>query len=333
MTARPDFELERMLHRQGFAAVAGLDEVGRGCLAGPVAAGAVVLPRRPSFDVVSIVRDSKQLSRSTLESAYEAVAADAVTRAVGWASPAEIDRVGIAAAVRIAMRRALSELDPLADHLLIDAIGLPSTNLPQRSIIRGDSKSLSIAAAAIVAKVERDRFMVSLAERHPDYGFEAHKGYATERHRSALERFGPCPVHRMSFAPVLAQSHRVEPLLPSVSGAWAETFAAVALENRGMTLLTRNYRTRYGEIDLIMADGNELVFIEVRARQSQAYGSPAETVSAGKAHRIVAACEEYLQGSDTAWADWRIDVAAVLLDRWNRPMSVEFIESAVEDVE
>ena len=326
----PDFEFETDIHGQGYEHVAGLDEVGRGCLAGPAAAGAVILPRNPSQEVFALARDSKQLSAAQREEAYEAITRSALSYAVGWSTPAEIDRIGIAAGVRRAMRRALEKLNPPATYLLIDAIPLPSSGLPQKSIIRGDSKSLSIAASSIVAKVERDRYMVSLAKRYQSYGFEAHKGYGTRRHLEALAELGPCHAHRMSFAPVKREVHRIQPQSPGAIGRWAESFVAAVLEDRGMKIVGRNFRTRLGEVDLIAADRGTLCFVEVRARRSSAFGVPSETVTASKARRIIAASQEYLQQDGARWQDWRIDVAAVELDQWSRPTSVELIESAVE---
>ncbi len=325
----PDFEFETELHRQGYGYVAGLDEVGRGCLAGPAAAGAVILPQKPSREVFALARDSKQLSAAQREEAYEAIKGSALSYAVGWVTPAEIDQIGIAAGVRRAMRRALAKLNLPATYLLIDAFPLPSSGLPQKSIIRGDSKSLSIASASIVAKVERDRYMASLAKRYQSYGFEAHKGYGTRRHLDSIAELGPCHAHRMSFAPVKREMHRIQPQSPSAIGRWAESFVAAALEERGMRIVGRNFRTRFGEVDLIAADGGTLCFVEVRARRSSAFGAASETVTASKARRVIAASQEYLQ-QNARWRDWRIDVAAVELDQWSRPASVEFIESAVE---
>ncbi len=326
----PDFEFETELHRQGYVRVAGLDEVGRGCLAGPAAAGAVILPANPSQEVFALARDSKQLSAAQREEAYEAITRSALSYAVGWVTPAEIDQIGIAAGVRRAMRRALAKLNPPATYLLIDAFPLPSSGLPQKSIIRGDSKSLSIASASIVAKVERDRYMVSLAKRYQSYGFEAHKGYGTRRHLDSIAELGPCHAHRMSFAPVKQEAHRIQPQSPGAIGRWAESFVATALEERGMKIVGRNFRTRFGEVDLIAADGGTLCFIEVRARKSSGFGAASETVTASKARRVIAASQEYLQ-QNARWRNWRIDVAAVELDQWSRPASVEFIESAVEE--
>ena len=329
--AAPRFEMERRLQRRGYAHPAGLDEVGRGCVAGPVAAGAVILDPKPSARIFGLVRDSKQLRASGLRAARDVIEREAAAFAVGWASAAEIDRVGISGAVRLAMRRAVGKLDPKPDHLLIDAVPLPSSNLPQISIVRGDSESLSIAAASIVAKVERDALMAELAKTYPEYGFDSHKGYATKRHVSAIRRLGPCIEHRMTFRPVSGDGRA--PARPSASevGRRAEEFAGLSLEERGARVVERNFRTRFGEVDLVAVSGDTLVFVEVRARRSTAFGTQAETVSRSKSRRLIAACEEFVQQTDIGWSDWRIDVAAVDLDGWGRPAAVELIESAVEE--
>ncbi|MCE2456640.1 MAG: ribonuclease HII [Dehalococcoidia bacterium] len=327
----PDVEFEAQFHRQGYRHVAGLDEVGRGCLAGPVTAGAVILPLNPHPSLTDVVRNSKQLSARQREDAYEVIVESALAHSTGWTSPAEIDRIGIVPSTRLAMRRALSRLSPSADSLLIDALSLHSINLPQKSIIRGDSKSLSIAAASIVAKVERDTLMGRISEDYPDFGFESHKGYGTQRHLDAIRQFGPCAEHRMSFRP-LNQAPQMGPALGTTQvGRAAESFAAEALEDRGMTVITRNFRTRFGEVDLVAMSGETLVFVEVRARRSRAFVTPAETVIGEKSRRLIVACQQFLQDTEVPWSDWRIDVASVELDQWERPASVEFIESAIEE--
>ena len=326
----PDFELESRIHRAGYVAVAGLDEVGRGTLAGPVAAGAVILPKKPRRKLFNLVRDSKQMSAPQREEAYTLIIRSAQSCAVGWADASEIDRYGIVPSVRLAMRRALGRLAEPPEYLLIDALALPSTNLPQTSIVRGDSKSLSIAAASVIAKVERDRFMIDLAESYPGYGFESHKGYATQQHLEAIKELGQSPMHRMTFRPVAYAKDRLKRVHPSVAGEWAESFVVRDLIDRGMEILSRNYRTRFGEVDIVARDGTTLTIIEVRARRSTSFGSPAETISRAKARRITAACHEYLQRHKLTDADWRIDVAEVQLDRWSRPVSLEMIESAIE---
>lgn len=327
----PDCEFERQFHRQGLALVAGLDEVGRGCLAGPVAAGAVILPQSPAPQMFEVVRDSKRLSAKQRSKAYEIITRSAVSHAVDWVAPAEIDDIGIVPATRLAMRRALSKLNPAPDALLIDALTLPSAHLPQKAIIRGDGKSLSIAAASIVAKVERDRLMAELAQEYEDYGFERHKGYGTVRHLDAIRWLGPTPIHRMSFRPMRDMGRGVERPTTGEIGQDAESFAALALERRGMRIVARNFRSRYGEVDLVALSGRTLVFVEVRARRSTAFATQAETVNRAKSRRLVATCQQFLQDTMLPWRDWRIDVAEVRLDRWRRPYHVSFIESAVEE--
>ena len=327
----PDTDFEDQFQCQGYSRVAGLDEVGRGCLAGPVAAGAVILPPCPPSELRAVARDSKQLSPRQRETAYAVIVKSALSYSVGWAAAAEIDRNGIVPSVRFAMRRALSKLRPAADSLLIDALSLQEVNLPQKSIIRGDSKSLSIAAASIVAKVERDSLMSNLAEEYSGYGFESHKGYGTERHMAAIRRLGPCPEHRMSFSPLNREPRRSPQVSRTEIGKWAESFVALAVEDLGMRVVDRNYSTRFGEVDLIATAGDTLVFIEVRARRSKAFATPAETVSGRKSQRLVAASHRYLQTTDIPWENWRIDVASVELDVWGRPSAVEFIESAIEE--
>lgn len=328
----PDFEIERRLARAGYSRPAGLDEVGRGCLAGPVAAGAAILADAPSDEMRAVVRDSKALSANGLRAAREVISREARAVAVGWASAAEIDRIGIGAAVRLAMSRAVAKLHPRPDHLIIDAVRLPSAGLPQVALPRADSKSLSVAAASIVAKVERDRLMARMAESLPDYGFESHKGYGTRRHLEAIRRSGPSAEHRMTFKPMSESGRSPARLSSAESGAWAERFAAEALAERGMRVIGRNFRTRYGEVDIVAADGDSLAFVEVRARRARTgFGAPAETITAAKSARLIAAAQEYVQNAGGERTNWRIDLAAVELDRWGRPAAVEFIESAVED--
>ena len=199
---RPTYSEERRLLREGFAPVAGLDEVGRGCLAGPVVAGAAILPRNPRGGWVSETRDSKQMTARQRERVLVELQARAPALATGAATAAEIDRIGIVPATRLAMHRAVEALTVAPAFLLIDAIELPDLPLPQKPIVRGDATCLSIAAASIVAKVTRDRMMTSEDTAYPPYGFATNKGYGTRHHLRALEERGPCPIHRRSFAPV-----------------------------------------------------------------------------------------------------------------------------------
>ena len=199
----PTVEEEMALLKQGYCFIAGLDEAGRGCLAGPVVAAAVILPLEE--DCLSIfvgVRDSKQLLPHARESLYQVIMQHAVAVAVGFGSVALIDERNILQATKYAMRAAIAQLSTAPQALLLDALMLSDISLPQRSIIKGDASCLSIAAASIVAKVTRDRLMVQLHELYPAYGFAQHKGYGTEAHLAALHEHGACPIHRRSFAPV-----------------------------------------------------------------------------------------------------------------------------------
>ena len=185
--------------------IAGLDEAGRGALAGPVVAAAVILPlqNKDSLETLKHVNDSKQLSAKKREYFYSRITNHALTYGVGIVSAKIIDEIGIISATKQAMKTAVSQLTPPADYLLIDGrIRLSTISLPQQSIIRGDSKSLSIAAASILAKVTRDRIMVEQGNLYPAYGFAQHKGYGTQLHRDQIEAVGPCTIHRYTFAPI-----------------------------------------------------------------------------------------------------------------------------------
>jgi ribonuclease HII len=204
MRLHPDLVLERQLRKEGFASIAGLDEAGRGAWAGPLTAAAVILPlERPDLaEILHGVRDSKQMTPAQRFRWAGAIREVAVAIGVGHCLPEEVDDLGPLVATRLAMERALAGLSLVPEHLLIDYLRLPEVSLPQTSLPQGDARVLSIAAASVIAKVTRDQWMVSLEEAYPGYGFARHKGYGTPEHRGALALLGPCPLHRMSFAPV-----------------------------------------------------------------------------------------------------------------------------------
>lgn len=190
--------LENALRRVGFVHVAGVDEVGRGCLAGPVVAAAVVL--HPDRHVAG-VSDSKLVPAAEREQLYDRIVRCAVAWAVAEADPAEIDRINIHQAALRAMQRAVLTLAPLPDMVLVDAFRVPGLPMAQRGVAHGDRRCSAIAAASIVAKVTRDRQMRELHNRDPRYGFDRHKGYATADHLDAVARYGYSDVHRRSFRP------------------------------------------------------------------------------------------------------------------------------------
>jgi len=206
LAKRPGLDQERALQARGYRLIAGVDEAGRGAWAGPVYAGAVILPlQRPDLvTALNGVTDSKQLSPKRRETLLQTIYDVALGVAVGTATAAEIDRWGILDATRLAMGRAIDALAPAPEALIIDYVKLPRVPLPQRSLPKADWHCLTVAAASIVAKVSRDRWMIQLHQQHPGYGFDRHKGYGTAAHRSALARLGPCPVLRLSWAPLRA---------------------------------------------------------------------------------------------------------------------------------
>lgn len=201
-TTLPDFLREKKLRRKGLWPVAGIDEVGRGCLAGPVAAAAVILDPK---NVPDGLNDSKCLAADVRETLYEEILTRALAVAFAFVSAADIDRINIRQASLTAMRHALAALAIRPCFVLIDGNDLPE-NLacPGETIVKGDGLSVSIAAASIVAKVARDRLMTRLCRVHPVYGFSRHVGYATQEHLEAIAKHGPCPFHRLSFAPLRA---------------------------------------------------------------------------------------------------------------------------------
>lgn len=190
--------LENTLRRVGFVHVAGVDEVGRGCLAGPVVAAAVVL--HPEKHIPGVC-DSKLVPAAERERIYERIMRDAVAWAVASAEPTEIDLINIHQASLRAMQRAVLALAPLPDVVLVDAFRIPDLPMAQRGVLHGDRRCSAIAAASIVAKVTRDRQMLDLHSRDPRYGFDRHKGYATADHLDAVARFGYSEAHRRSFRP------------------------------------------------------------------------------------------------------------------------------------
>lgn len=198
----PTFAEERRLAQQGYRFIAGIDEAGRGPLAGPVIAAAVILPLDMDVPWLPMVRDSKQLTARRREQFYGLIGSSAVAIGIGSAPHRIIDAVGIASATKLAMCLAVAHLHQPPDSLLIDFVRLPELSLPQRSITRGDTISMSIACASIIAKVTRDRLMVEMDRVHPGYGFASHKGYATREHLECLRRLGACPIHRRCFSPV-----------------------------------------------------------------------------------------------------------------------------------
>ena len=190
------WEIEDGCFAEGFPCVCGVDEAGRGPLAGPVCAAAVILPPHA---MIPGLNDSKKLSDKKRRELFPLIQQQAIAYGIAFASQEEIDEINILQATFLAMKRALEQLTVTPDLALIDGNRMTDFGLPARTIVKGDSLSANIAAASILAKVTRDDLMVRIGEEHPGYGFEIHKGYGTKAHYAALEKLGPCPVHRMTF--------------------------------------------------------------------------------------------------------------------------------------
>ncbi len=206
LPVQPHLRHEAALWANGALWVAGIDEAGRGALAGPVAAAAVVLPQMAIATLgLYGVRDSKQMTPAQRDTWAGVIRQTAVACGVGLASAQEIDAQGIVPATRLAATRALEVLGICPDCLLLDYLHLPQVDIPQVSLVKGDRRSLSIAAASILAKTTRDAILVGLDAQYPGYGFEAHKGYGTQAHLDAIRNRGPSPAHRRSFAPLCSQ--------------------------------------------------------------------------------------------------------------------------------
>jgi len=202
MSQPPNLDEEDKLKSQGYELIAGIDEVGRGALAGPVVAGAVILPHAVKLSWFELVRDSKELNSRKRESLFDLINKEVVAVGIGVIPPQVIDSINILKATRLAMMQAVEKLHKQPNFLLIDRITLSQCPIPQRGITRGDKLCLSVACASIIAKVTRDRMMDELDIMYPGYGLAQHKGYGTRKHISCLQKLGPSPIHRLYFAPV-----------------------------------------------------------------------------------------------------------------------------------
>ncbi len=344
---RPTFDYEVQARNAGYSHVAGIDEVGRGALAGPVVAASVILPQQLPEAVSTRINDSKKLTPTQRVEAFEAVSEFAISIGIGICSPQNVDASGIVHATESAMVDAVKSSDVAPDFLLIDGASNIAGDTPSSSVIKGDTISLSIAAASIVAKVTRDRIMSrKYGPRYPEYGFAAHKGYGTKKHLVALRTYGPSPIHRRSFKPVSqvvsdrawnalgkdSSSHhgKVGNLrLKDGIGKRGEDVAARHMNAVGYNILRRNYRTRQGEVDIIADDGGVLVFAEVKTRNSTAMGTPAEGFTKRKFRRIISAAMTYIAaefGTDSI--DWRVDFVGVEISKIGKVRNIDLVQNA-----
>lgn len=283
---RLNFDKNYLAH--GCNCLAGTDEAGRGPLAGPVVAACVVLDyNNPPLEA----NDSKKLSSAKRAALYDKIISDAKYVGIGICSEKEIDEINILKASMLAMRRAVENSKAPIDFLLADGNSLPGALPAQReqAVVGGDGFSLCIAAASIIAKVTRDRMMLEYAQKYPQYGFEAHKGYGTSQHIAMLEEYGPCPIHRLSF---LKPKHKGETLRDR--GNMAEEMACGYLESMGYKILSRNYAVSGGEIDIVAEYSGITVFVEVKYRSNGALGTGIESVTPRKQACLKKAAQVYL---------------------------------------
>ncbi len=274
--------------------VAGVDEAGRGCLAGPVVAGAVILPDEYE---IPVLRDSKKMTARQRDRAFDAIKDQAVDWAVGFVDNRTIDKINILQATYKAMQIALGKLKVKPDKALIDGSELPNQIIPNEGIIDGDDSVPCIQAAAIMAKVSRDRWMEKLDSIFPEFQFGKHKGYGTQYHFQVLNKFKATPLHRISFRPV----HDNLPTIPWLEaekkiGWMGEKLAALDLMEKGYEILTMNYSSLpYGELDIVAQQKDTRVFIEVKSASRMNTDILTQKIDAQKLERLYNAVDIYTQ--------------------------------------
>jgi len=309
----------------------GVDEAGRGPLAGPVAAAAVILPPAARFEGLD---DSKKLSEATRERLYGEITKTAIAWSVVMIDEKVIDELNILEATMEGMKQAVEALSCTPHHILVDGNRRPRFVPFIRSDIlpKADERSASVAAASVLAKVSRDRLMVRLSEEFPEYGFEKHKGYPTKQHYQALEAHGSSPIHRESFLKRWQEKMRAEhkPTYQMQMGRLGEQTVGAFLKAKGWEILQYNYRCPEGEIDIVAKDPEGMIaFVEVKARRgvSPRFGRPRDAVNYGKRQRLIRAARDYLWHRGEA--RHRFDVAEVFftVDAMGpRVLSIEYIE-------
>lgn len=292
---------------RGWTVFCGVDEAGRGPLAGPVVAAAVLL----GDEEIEGLNDSKQLTERRREKLYDEIVAKARAWAVASVDVDEIESTDILSATMHAMRQAIAEVNakvPL-DGALIDGNQQRNFPVPAKCVVKGDATCPSIAAASIIAKVTRDRYVVDVLDKqYPGYGFAKHKGYGAKAHFDAIDRLGPCPAHRMSF---LQKHFSKSQLKPKTRGELGEQTALDYLRGKGYRPIERNARSKFGEIDLIVEKDGEIVFVEVKMRNNARFAEAREFVDAHKQSKLRKTAELWLQNRGLSDRNARFDVIEV----------------------
>jgi len=303
------------------AIIAGVDEAGRGPLAGPVVAAAVILPEDHTIEGL---RDSKKLSKLKREKLFPQIQEQAISIGLGAADVKTIDKINIREATLFAMQQALGRLSPRPEKALIDGHPLKNQIIPNEGIIGGDDLIDSIKAASIIAKVTRDNMMSDYAKIFPEYGFDKHAGYGTQFHMEALKEYKATPIHRRSFKPVNDQMPTLTWLSENNRVGWiGEKFAALYLKNMKYTVLEMNRNCPpHGEIDIIAKDQDELVFVEVKTGYKSNPETIDQKVDGVKQKRMSHAILEYNNTLEQI-PEFRIDSISVILQK-NKPLIKHF---------
>ena len=311
------FEYDKSLN---IKLLCGVDEVGRGPLAGDVYAAAVILPENANLPGLN---DSKKLSEKKREVLYDLIVSQAISYCVASATVEEVDHFNISKAVFLAMQRAVDGLSVNPDYVLIDGNRCPDTlRQPCSCLVKGDAISASIAAASILAKVSRDRYMVQMAKQYPEYEFQKNKGYGSKDHYRAIMEHGPTPIHRKTFLKNLTEGNLPNAHAVGVAG---EQAAAKHYLDLGYEVVKRNYRSTYGEIDLILKNENYLVFAEVKTRKQGSLMTPAVAVTPQKQKKIIRTALTFLAEYGMPLQP-RFDVVEVI---WNEGLKeINLIENA-----
>ncbi len=281
---------ERILWAQGCKLVAGIDEAGRGPLAGPVVAACVILDPE---NIPEGANDSKKLTEKKREQLFDVIMEKALSVSVGIVDHEEIDRINILNATFKAMNTALDNAEVTPDFVIVDGNKVPRTADNIKPIVKGDAKSATIACASIIAKVTRDRIMLALDEKYPEYGFAKHKGYGTADHTNAILAHGMSSVHRRSFCTKL-KPRGASGTNMRARGDNGEEMAVGYVLSLGYEIICRNYKCKLGEIDIIAKDGKTVVFIEVKSTNNEKFGDAQSHVTASKKHKLRKTAQYYM---------------------------------------
>lgn len=309
---------DQQFRAKGAGILAGVDEAGRGPLAGPVTAAAVIMPESADHPLIN---DSKKLSEKKRNEAFQWISETAVSMGVYSAGMRLIHEKNILGAALFAMEQAVARMNQIPDLILVDGPMIPANlRATGQAIVDGDAKSFSIAAASIIAKVTRDRIMVRWAEIFPGYGFEKHKGYGTQAHIDAINQLLPTPIHRLDFAPVRDFQFPRRPDR-ALLGRWGENQAIYALILKGYKFLERNvFVGKFGELDIVMQYQELFIIVEVKTRGAGDPYDPMEWMTKQKINHLLDATEEYFRRKGMDEYEVRLDAVMVHADNWKSPV-------------